>query len=83
MEGTPINPATSLPYTNEAALGPNADGSYNIDTILNFNDDASGEGDFPNSQTNFPGLVAAAGDQWFSAKARFFDLPASTITGWA
>jgi hypothetical protein len=72
LDGTLTNPATSLPYTNEAALGPNPDGSYNIDTILNFNDDASGEGDFPNTQTTFPGLVPGAGDLWFSGEGLLF-----------
>jgi hypothetical protein len=77
LDGTLTNPATSLPYTNEAALGPNPDGSYNVDTILNFNDDGSGEGDFPNTQTTFPGLVPAAGDQWFSGEGSLYlDLPA-------
>jgi hypothetical protein len=65
LDGTLINPATSLPYTNEAALGPNPDGSYNIDTILNFNDDRFGEGDFLLTQTQFPGLTAL-GAKWFS-----------------
>jgi hypothetical protein len=77
LDGTMINPATSLPYTNEAALGPNPDGSYNVTNILNFNDDGFGEGDFPNTQTNFPGLVAGAGDQWFSGEGLLLlDLPA-------
>jgi hypothetical protein len=71
LDGTLINPATSLPYTNEAALGPNADGSYNMDTILNFNDDGSGEGDFPTNQTQFPGLTTL-GDQWFSGEGLLY-----------
>jgi hypothetical protein len=71
LDGTLIDTNTSLPYTNEAALGPNPDGSYNIDTILNFNDDGFGEGDFPLTQTQFPGLTTL-GDQWFSGEGLLY-----------
>jgi hypothetical protein len=77
LDGTLTNPATSLPYTNEAALGPNPDGSFNVTNILNFNDDGFGEGDFPNNQSTFPGLVAGATNQWFSGEGLLYlELPA-------
>ncbi len=75
LNGTLTNPATSLPYTNEATLGTNADGSFSIDTVLNFNDDGLDEGDFPNDQL-FPGMTALLSD-WFSTEASLFlNLPA-------
>jgi hypothetical protein len=76
LAGTLINPATSLPYTNDATLGPNADGSYNVDTVINFNGDGvPSEGDFPND-VDFLGLSQMTYN-WFSTEARLFlDLPA-------
>jgi hypothetical protein len=75
LDGTLINPDTSLPYTNDAALGPNADGSYNVDTVINFNaDGVPSEGDFPND-VDFPGLSQMS-YSWFSTEALLFlDLP--------
>ena len=55
LNGTLTNTSTSLAYTNEATLGTNADGSFNIDTVLNFNDNGSAAGNFPDD-VPFPGL---------------------------
>jgi hypothetical protein len=75
LNGTLTNPATSQPYTNEATLGPNADGSFNIDTVLNFVDNGSATGNFPDDSP-FPGLDFPP-DDWFSSEALLFlDLPA-------
>ena len=75
LNGTLTNPATSLPYTNEATLGTNADGSFNIDTVLNFLDNGSAAGNFPDDAP-FPGLDFPP-DDWFSSEGLLFlDLPA-------
>jgi hypothetical protein len=75
LNGTLINTATSQPYTNEATLGPNADGSFNIDTVLNFLDNGSAAGNFLDDLP-FPGLDFPP-DDWFSTEALLFlDLPA-------
>lgn len=75
LNGTLINPDTSQPYTNSAIPGPNPDGSYDIDTVVNYDDQGnSGSGNFPGSEP-FPGLVST-GNTWFSTEALFFlDLP--------
>jgi hypothetical protein len=75
LNGTLTNPATSLAYTNEATLGTNADGSFNIDTVLNFTDNGSAVDNFPDD-AQFPGLDFPP-DDWFSCEALLFlDLPA-------
>jgi hypothetical protein len=77
LNGTLTNPASGLPYTNSAALGPNPDGSFNVDTVLNFDGDGFDEGDFPNDDI-FPGLELGGGPYvWFSTEALLYlDLPA-------
>jgi hypothetical protein len=75
LDGTLIDPSTGTPYTNSATLGPNADGSFDIDTILNFNDNGTAAGHFPDDQL-FPGLDIGPYN-WFSTEARLYlDLPA-------
>jgi len=75
LNGTLINTNISMPYTNEATLGTNADGSFNIDTVLNFTDAGVDEGDFTGDQP-FPGLPFPP-DRWFSTEALLYlDLPA-------
>src|SRR5262249_9465329 len=75
LNGTLTNPATSMPYTNDATLGTNADGSFNIDTVINFTGDGVDEGDFPGDQA-FPGLPFFP-NRWFSTEALLYlDLPA-------
>jgi hypothetical protein len=78
LNGTLINPDTSTPYTNEATPGTNADGSFNIEGVVDFNDNFFGfayAGDFTNDSP-FPGLDAGPYD-WFSCEGLFFlDLPA-------
>jgi hypothetical protein len=59
-----------LPYTNAATLGTNADGSYNIDTVLNFKDDPGTAGNFPNDEL-FPGLYDGPYN-WFSTEATLY-----------
>jgi hypothetical protein len=77
LDGTLIDPSTSMPYTNVATLGTNADGSFNIDTVLNFNDNGSSAGNFPDDEP-FPGLDPAASPyNWFSTEALLYlELPA-------
>jgi hypothetical protein len=75
LAGTLIDPSTGLPYTNAATLGTNADGSYSIDTVLNFNDNGTTAGNFPNDEP-FPGLYDGPYN-YFSTEANLFlDLPA-------
>ncbi len=56
LAGTYINPNTSLPYTNSALIGPNADGSFNVNTVCNFSDELNAPGNFTNDVI-FPGLL--------------------------
>jgi hypothetical protein len=75
LAGTLTNLDSGLPYANDATPGPNADGSYNVDTVLNFNDNGTTAGNFPDD-TEFPGLDAPPYD-WFSTEALLYlDLPA-------
>jgi hypothetical protein len=74
LVGTLTNLDTSMPYTNEAALGPNADGSFNISTVLNFDDTGTTVDNFTNDVT-FPGLDVP-GNNWFSTEGLLYlDLP--------
>jgi hypothetical protein len=74
LDGTLIDPGTGSPYPNLATPGPNPDGSFNIDTVLNFDDDGTGAGNFPEDQP-FPGLDAGPYN-WFSTEAwLYLDLP--------
>jgi hypothetical protein len=69
LNGTLIDPSTGMPYTNSATLGTNADGSFNVDTVLDFNDDGGVAGNFSNDQP-FPGLEPDFGPHnWFSTEA--------------
>jgi len=74
---TLINPDTGLPYTNSATVGPNADGSFNIDTVLNFSDTSTPvHGNFPDDAL-FPGLDSGDPANWFSTEALLYlNLPA-------
>ncbi len=67
LAGTLIDVSTGMPFTNTATLGPNADGSYNVTTVLNFNDNGTAAGNFPDD-VEFPGLDAPPYD-WFSTEA--------------
>ena len=74
LAGTLVNPATTLPFTNDAALGPNADGSFNVDGAFNFVDSGS-SGNFVDD-VPFPGLDIPPYD-WFSTDASLYlNLPA-------
>ena len=78
LNGTLIDPASGTPYTNAVPDGTNADGSFNIDGVVDFNDNIVGgthAGDFTND-VPFPGLDAGPYN-WFSCEGLFFlDLPA-------
>lgn len=75
LDGTLIDVSTGQPYTNSATLGPNADGSFDVDTVLNFNDNGTTAGNFPDDQL-FPGLDVGPYN-WFSTEALLnLDLPA-------
>jgi hypothetical protein len=75
LAGTLIDVSTGAPFTNTASLGTNADGSFSQDTVLNFSDFATSQGDFPDD-LQFPGLEAGPYD-WFSTEALLYlDLPA-------
>lgn len=69
LDGTLIDPSTRQPYTNSATLGTNADGSFSIDLVLNFNDNGSGAGNFVDDLP-FPGLDFGP-NNWFSTEALF------------
>jgi hypothetical protein len=74
LAGTLIDPGTGSPYPNIATPGPNPDGSFNIDTVLNFDDDGTSAGNFLEDQP-FPGLDAGPYN-WFSTEALLYlDLP--------
>jgi hypothetical protein len=74
LNGTLTNANTGLPYTNSATLGPNPDGSFNVDTV-SFVDSGNPPADWP-VYTTFPGLDFPPND-WFSGEGLLFlDLPA-------
>jgi hypothetical protein len=74
LNGTLIDPDTGTPFTNAVPDGTNADGSFNIDTVINYNDNAGDAGNFTNDIT-FPGLDGGPFN-WFSCEALLFlDLP--------
>src|SRR6185369_4474426 len=64
------NPDTSQPYPNLAPPGPNPDGSYNVDTVINFDDGGGNPGNFPGDVT-FPGLDLYP-NNWFSCEGLLF-----------
>jgi len=71
LNHTLIDPSTGLPYEDSSTPGTNSDGSYSIDTVLNFNGDGGlNEGDFP-GDTTFPGLPFLPMD-WFSTETLLF-----------
>ena len=75
LAGTLIDVSTGMPFTNTATLGPNPDGSFNIDGVLNYNDLGTGAGHFPDDEL-FPGLDTGPYN-WFSTEALLYlDLPA-------
>lgn len=76
LAGTLTNAETSLPYTNSAVVGPNADGSFNDDTALNFADEGTPAlGNFTNDVL-FPGLPTGP-SEWFATEAALYlQLPA-------
>jgi hypothetical protein len=70
LNHTLIDPSTGLPYVDSSTPGTNSDGSYNIDTVINFNgDNLPQEGDF-GGDTEFPGLLPSM--DWFSTEALLF-----------
>jgi hypothetical protein len=75
LNGTLMDASTGEPFTNAATtLGTNADGSFTIEGVLNFNDNGTGAGNFPDD-LQFPGLDVGPND-WFSTKATLYlDLP--------
>lgn len=75
LNGTLIDPASGTPYTNAVADGTNADGSFDVTGVINYDDNFLDGGDFP-GDTPFPGLDAGPYN-YFSCEARLFlDLPA-------
>lgn len=75
LDGRLIDPGTGLPYANAATPGPNLDGSYNIDTVVNFEGLGNSAGNFPGDQA-FPGLAAGALDSFATEAIFHLDLPA-------
>lgn len=69
LNGTLINTNTGLPYTNSATLGPNPDGSFNVDTV-NFLDNGTIPPAFP-TFTTFPGLDLPP-TYWFSGEGMLY-----------
>jgi hypothetical protein len=70
LDGTLIDPGTGFPYTNSASLGTNADGSFSLDTVLNFADTQFSAGNFPDDQ-QFPGIDAGPVD-WFATESKLY-----------
>jgi len=75
LAGTLIDVSTGMPFTNTATLGPNADGSYNVTTVLNFNDNGTTAGNFPDD-VEFPGLDAPPYDLFSTEAVLNLDLAA-------
>jgi hypothetical protein len=75
LAGTLIDPATNLPYTNSATLGTNTDGSWNINTVLNFNDNGVNAGNFADDSF-FPGLDAGPYNNFSTESKLYLDLTA-------
>jgi hypothetical protein len=74
LAGTLLNPDTQEPFENGAEVGPNPDGSFDVETVLDFDDDGAISGHF-DKDTLFPGLPTS-GNNWFATKANLFlDLP--------
>jgi hypothetical protein len=75
LDGTLIDPSTGQPYVNSASQGTNADGSFSLDTVLNFIDTGFAAGNFPDDQ-QFPGIDAGPID-WFATESKLcLELPA-------
>lgn len=70
LAGTLIDVSTSQPFTNTATLGTNSDGSFYINTVLNFNDNGTTAGNFVDD-TPFPGLDNGPYN-WFATEATFY-----------
>lgn len=75
LAGTLINPDTQEPFENGAEVGPNPDGSFDVESVLDFDDDGASSGHFA-KESPFPGLPNP-GNNWFSTGATMWlDLPA-------
>lgn len=75
LNGTLLDPDIGTPLTNAVPNGTNADGSFDIDGTINFNDAGFSAGDFP-GDVLFPGLDGGPYN-WFSCEGLLFlDLPA-------
>jgi len=75
LAGTLIDPDTGTPYTNAVPDGTNADGSFNVDTVVNFDDEFISAGNFPGDQP-FPGLDAGFNNYFSCEGLLFLDLSA-------
>jgi hypothetical protein len=75
LDGTLIDPLTGMPYENSAPPGPNPDGSYNIDTVIDFDDDGVHSGNFTNDVT-FPGLSTGFNNSFATKASLYLNLPA-------
>ena len=75
IDGTLIDPGTGQPYANIAAPGPNPDGSYNLDTVINFEQTGNSAGTFSGDVT-FPGLPAVDSDNFATEAIGYLDLAA-------
>ena len=74
LSGTLINPDTQEPFENGAEAGPNADQSFDVESVLDFDDDGASSGHFA-KESPFPGLPNP-GNNWFSTEAVFWlELP--------
>ncbi len=74
LAGTIINTNTSLPYPNEAG-GPNGDGRYWETGSLNYDITGNPSGSFTFvTKSPFPGVPAAATNNYIAMEARFYAL---------
>lgn len=75
LNGTLIDPATELPYENAAEIGPNPDGSFDVDEVVDFDDDGGQSGHFER-ETLFPGLLIGGNNEFASEGWFLLELPA-------
>jgi hypothetical protein len=75
LNGTLIDPVTELPLENAAEIGPNPDGSFDVDSVVDFDDDSAQSGHFQ-QESLFPGLPVGGNNDFASEGWFLLDLPA-------
>ncbi|MBI4664409.1 MAG: hypothetical protein HY735_36905 [Verrucomicrobia bacterium] len=77
LAGTLIDPATRLPFVNEARPGPNSDQTFDEEQVINYEQDARPSGSFSNDRA-FPGIPGTGNHRENAAMEiiTFLELPA-------